>query len=102
MSKRLHNTRRCLLSMNLREIQARADRDRDHGIHPELETKEQLADRAIEGADDRAYLLFEIAQLRAENPRRVASAFDVLVAMAATAVAVIVMPDVVGWIVGLW
>lgn len=102
MSKRLHNVRRCLLSMNLREIQARADRDRDHGIHPELETKKQLAERAIEAADDRAYLLFEIARLREENRRRGASEWEVLAAMAATAIAVIVMPDVVGWITSLW
>ena len=102
MSKRLHNIRHCLRNMEIRKIQARADRDRDHGIHPELETREQLAERARDGANDRAYLLFEIARLREENRRRGASEWEVLAAMAATAIAVIVMPDVVGWITSLW
>lgn len=102
MHERLQRIRRYRLDMHLREIQARADRDRDTGIFPELETREQLANRAIEGADDRALLLFEIRQLLKEKGPRGASDWEVLAAMAVTAIAVIAMPYCVDWITSLW
>lgn len=101
MSERIRNIRRYIRDMDLRKIQARANHDRDHGIHPELETKEQLAERAIEAADDRAYLLFEISQLRDEQYRG-ASTWEVIAAMVATGIGLIAMPYIVSWITSLW